>query len=881
MTEERCSATVNPESGKKRHCQYMANKLEENGIESPRTPGRYKFRCTVCNLLSKDYCFMRCKYCQEWVNTNNKKGHRCVDQQAPVVLVSPTVSSSSNTNAHLLPQVLQPSATPPPLDFTNMSIDNPLPQVTFDDDDQQILDMLTDENVFGDDDAVAIIDDAFENTTVVMPPQERQQCDDDNMLISPWLVRDRFFWKDLGVRLELCFQLNKEIKADLLNALRPYYDYVRVEMPRFDWIVHEFYHCPLQEIAVDENDLLTLSFLPFNPNEIFFRQILDLKVEEITGTAHFVLTSGQNHTLIKHLQAKVNITFYRHLEAEDQQRLLAVVANITGQMAAYYRNNSSSSSNDFSASSSKKRRHSDTTYNDSSNTSYFAACLRNERALVKLVRTFIASAQPSHEILLRLEDMATEASCFYLLHVLVDMRIGSIVRSTIGVCTNDHVSDTVLDFLGCDYSAAKAWAVHRIQSAYRDSATKTASSPEIKDRRRRSTEPAATIAAKVDSMTINEQVLSTTIIPARSRHQVPRRRLTVANPSLHRVLSVEGKDRHMNNVKLAICRQHSQRKSFLGESTSVELSAIDLNQKYGPYAERRVREWIEKITGRQFTRPFMQELSDGKMLCDLVQKIKRDIFDDVVAPLENPQARIDTFLFVLQDRFGFGPEFLFDPQVDLHNESNSAAVVHCIYELALRTKQLRSDLPELEEVSINNKILPVVVVDDDDDQPQRRAQSWPKRFMKELFTTSKKSSEEKVLPPTRRLKLQNTNISVISVKSDEEEPEPEYLTVWTISNHCYMADEKKLCSILSAKGKRFELVYVDVTPERKLFLDTICSNPQLPVLTAGADYIGSCKDIVRLEAKKKLDERICLAPFGKGYWLMSHPDWQIIENSTT
>ena len=46
------------------------------------------------------------------------------------------------------------------------------------------------------------------------------------------------------------------------------------------------------------------------------------------------------------------------------------------------------------------------------------------------------------------------------------------------------------------------------------------------------------------------------------------------------------------------------------------------SEKYDYAAERQVQQWIEAVTGTKFTQPFAQNLKDGQLLCQLINKVK-------------------------------------------------------------------------------------------------------------------------------------------------------------------------------------------------------------------------------------------------------------------
>eukprot|EP00633_Aureoumbra_lagunensis_P003823 CAMPEP_0197314200 /NCGR_PEP_ID=MMETSP0891-20130614/32626_1 /TAXON_ID=44058 ORGANISM="Aureoumbra lagunensis, Strain CCMP1510" /NCGR_SAMPLE_ID=MMETSP0891 /ASSEMBLY_ACC=CAM_ASM_000534 /LENGTH=878 /DNA_ID=CAMNT_0042802513 /DNA_START=197 /DNA_END=2833 /DNA_ORIENTATION=- len=734
----------------------------------------------------------------------------------------------------------------------------------------------------------------------------------------PSLVRARYYWNDLGVRLELRLPIIPQegiTKEQWLLFLRPRHDFIKISLPRVDWIVHDFYHASLQQVHHDStNTELILEFIPFNPKDVFFERLSDLPVPEITGSAHYVSTNPTSPPLscAERLASKMSITFYRHPEAEDRDRILLAIQDMMRRMDM-------PSLFDDSQNAPKAKR-TRTEYLGNQNFMWLGARFRYERALIKLVQKFIATSRPPLSTLLQLEAMAKECGCFYVLHVLVDARLGNIVRKlTQKRACFDQLAENVLDFLGCDFNAARAWAIHRIQTAVRErSNTTSKTTPKISPLKklfatsaseenihttdhhsRRCTEPAAKLMAQLANIDLNAKELENiyedtdednnvsldegqNVISKRSR-----RLSAPSNPNMLRQRSLIRAQKEVEDIDLVVYRQKSSRDSF---SKQNDPSIYDTDGKYDALAERCARKWIEQVTGIEFHKPFLEELSDGKLLCILANKIKLNSLD--LDQLSIPRVRLDAFLTLLHDEFRLPPEHLFQSDDLLNNETKDSqtqqysanAVVHCIFALAEKTKQLRSDLPTLKDISMNNDFLAVVYDDDaKQQQPIHDAEHKTKKSLRQRInfssflhykTRKSRSPGPKDKHDAHRLKLQNNGISVIQYAS--ETPESAFLTIWSAANHRYHTKEKQLCKILQAKHKRFELVYIDITPERKHNLDAICDKEiQLPVLTAGPELLGHADEILSLDANKNLDPLIFLAEKGDGFWLMPKPDdWQ-------
>ena len=82
------------------------------------------------------------------------------------------------------------------------------------------------------------------------------------------------------------------------------------------------------------------------------------------------------------------------------------------------------------------------------------------------------------------------------------------------------------------------------------------------------------------------------------------------------------------------------------------------------------------------------------------------------------------------------------------------------------------------------------------------------------------------------------------------------------------AHERRVVNLLEAKRKRYEMVYVDVSPERRGALDAAAPGAPLPALLAGGAYLGDYDALQELEDDGKLDGKLAPARDGAGFWAL-------------
>ena len=97
-------------------------------------------------------------------------------------------------------------------------------------------------------------------------------------------------------------------------------------------------------------------------------------------------------------------------------------------------------------------------------------------------------------------------------------------------------------------------------------------------------------------------------------------------------------------------------------------------------------------------------------------------------------------------------------------------------------------------------------------------------------------------------------------------------------SRAHEADERRLAHLLRAKGKRYEMVYLDVSPERRREFEAACGKGcDLPALVAGGVYAGPFERLQELEDEGDFDAIVANAPPGDGYWALPE-EWGVASN---
>ena len=83
------------------------------------------------------------------------------------------------------------------------------------------------------------------------------------------------------------------------------------------------------------------------------------------------------------------------------------------------------------------------------------------------------------------------------------------------------------------------------------------------------------------------------------------------------------------------------------------------------------------------------------------------------------------------------------------------------------------------------------------------------------------------------------------------------------------ANERRLVHLLTTKKKRYEMVYLDVSPERRHTLEAAAGEtPPLPALLFGDTYRGDYDAIQELEDDGQLDALLEPTTEGTGFWAL-------------
>lgn len=306
--------------------------------------------------------------------------------------------------------------------------------------------------------------------------------------------------------------------------------------------------------------------------------------------------------------------------------------------------------------------------------------------------------------------------------------------------------------------------------------------------------------------------------------------------------------------------------------------------KYDPIAEALAQHWIEQVTGHVFRKQFAEELKDGVVLCRLINEIKPSSVPKIY---EGPKAyqqmdNISNFLKAIK-KLGVLSRDTFET-TDLFEMRDLNLVVQCLFALS---KTLVKAVPDFsgpfltghdagfnEAVMSNLKVIIAV------SEHRDRHRHYQQRSQDDLSDDAQAGgTEDDVLSEAveyrlAMLGLRDSQVAGANVHGvDRSTLEPSFLVVWSSSTKSTLAmetNERRLVQLLAAKKKRYEMVYIDVSPERKVELALICKNQdvELPALTFGSDYHGPFERIQELEDDGKFDELIAPAPDGEGYWAL-------------
>lgn len=304
--------------------------------------------------------------------------------------------------------------------------------------------------------------------------------------------------------------------------------------------------------------------------------------------------------------------------------------------------------------------------------------------------------------------------------------------------------------------------------------------------------------------------------------------------------------------------------------------------KYDPIAEALAQHWIEQVTGHVFRKPFADELKDGVLLCKLVNELAPGSVPKIYEGSKafGQMDNISAFLKAVK-KLGVLSRDTFET-TDLFELRDLNLVVQCLFALS---KALVKSVPGWtgpyltghdagfnEAVMSNLKVIIGVAEYRDRNRHYQQQQQ-------QIEEQGDKDEDEDVISEAveyrlAMLGLRDSQVAGANVHGvDRTKLEPSFLVVWSSSTKSTLAmetDERRLIALLAAKRKRYEMVYVDVSPERKVELNLICQGQDvpLPALTFGAHYHGTFETLQELEDDGKFDDLIAEAQQGEGFWAL-------------
>jgi len=324
--------------------------------------------------------------------------------------------------------------------------------------------------------------------------------------------------------------------------------------------------------------------------------------------------------------------------------------------------------------------------------------------------------------------------------------------------------------------------------------------------------------------------------------------------------------------------------------------------KYDPMAEALAQHWIEQVTGHVFRGAFADELTDGTVLCRLAQKIEptsitKKIYDGKVQFLQ--MDNIATFLKAVSS-FGVPQRDQFET-VDLYECRDLNLVVNCLFALSQHIMKHPEKFPsfpgpflkpaEDTDPAVLSSLKLIVAVN------EYRDRQWHHSKIPEEDdddgtnggTNGADDDDKRKRPPSEDDKVKEAiayRLGILGLKErQKEDPDckaravdrndfaPAFLVLYSTSTkheRHIEYEERRTADLLAAKKKRYELVYVDVAPERKADLALACEGAgkpvQLPALVFGGEYVGDLSLLQEYEDAGALDDLLEPAEEGKGFW---------------
>jgi len=330
-------------------------------------------------------------------------------------------------------------------------------------------------------------------------------------------------------------------------------------------------------------------------------------------------------------------------------------------------------------------------------------------------------------------------------------------------------------------------------------------------------------------------------------------------------------------------------------------------ERYDPTADSLAACWVQTLTGLEVGVPLVDGLKDGVVLCELVSVIRPGILKKKPYRGHRPWRYNDNIAAFLDaaKTLGVRRDALFDT-TDLVNSRDRCSVVRCLEALADRARVLRPDLPALlrhaDVVAPKKKTKAIVALGCDlkdspvadgglttrDSVGSSSESSSPRRLQQQQLLQARPTTTDHTHTHNNTNNNNNVNNNTTTttrlpfaglrlpmdraIVRDEMAYGPlVYLVVWSIALKEAVPMERaevRLCRFLQTKNLEFELVYLDLTPDRKGDLYRIAGGDvNLPCLTFGPEYHGSYETLKEKDANGTFDPLTVLARQGRGFWV--------------
>lgn len=340
--------------------------------------------------------------------------------------------------------------------------------------------------------------------------------------------------------------------------------------------------------------------------------------------------------------------------------------------------------------------------------------------------------------------------------------------------------------------------------------------------------------------------------------------------------------------KLGLGKMHLKSGKGRGGGAMDRQLAAKAAAKYDPMAEALAQHWIEQTTGHVFRHPFAEELQDGTVLCKLANTISPDsvrrIYDGKVQYLQ--MDNIENFLKAVTS-FGVPRSDQFET-VDLYECRDLNLVVNCLFALSQHIMKHPDDFPDFggpflkpandTDPAVLSSLKLIVAVND------YRDRNWHQNHEDDddgaETTTTEEPAEEKTVRDAIEYRLamlglrekQKEDPDCRAHAVDRNEFEESFLVLYSSSTkheRHIEYEERRIADLLAAKKRRYELVYIDVAPERKAQLYEVAGQDvKLPALVFGDEYYGDLSVLQEYEDAEALDDLLEPAQEGTGFWAL-------------